>query len=197
MTSPAADPSRAAVRRCRRRVTRSDRRGRMDPAPGIGREVVGTGTAVAGFGFPGAGDGAEVGDPGPAAILAPPPVGCCRHCRRARSSCTSPLWVKPRSNGGKAIEAEFKEHHYGTKTRVERTVPAARPAGEGVYAVLQRGRNLHLTYKLELPAPPGEVQQKLNIPADADALPSGCKRKRGPEEPVPLLQGQHSLGNRS
>ena len=63
-------------------------------------------------------------------------------------------------------------HHYGTKTRGERIVPAARPAGEGVCAVLQRGHNLHQTYKLELPAPPGEVQQELNIPPDAD----GCRR---------------------
>ena len=43
---------------------------------------------------------------------------------------------------GAEIEAETKERHYGTETRGERTVPAARPAGEGVYAFLQRGRNL-------------------------------------------------------
>ena len=33
------------------------------------------------------------------------------------------------------------------------------------------------------------------IPADADSLPAGYKHMRGPEEPVPLLQGRNSLGN--
>jgi hypothetical protein len=65
---------------------------------------------------------------------------------------------------GRDIESELKEQHYRTKTRGERTLPAARPAGEGVYALLQRGRDLHLTYELELPERPGEVQQELNIP---------------------------------
>lgn len=65
---------------------------------------------------------------------------------------------------GSEIEAETRERHYRTKTRGKRTVPAARPAGEGVYAFLQRGRNLYLTYELELPKQPGEVQEELNIP---------------------------------
>jgi hypothetical protein len=37
------------------------------------------------------------------------------------------------------------------------------PGGEGVYALVQRGRNLNLTYELELPQRPGEVQEELNI----------------------------------
>jgi len=64
---------------------------------------------------------------------------------------------------GEEIEADLKEQHYETKTRGERTLPAARPAGEGVYALIRRGRNLYLTYELELPERPGEVQQELNI----------------------------------
>lgn len=68
------------------------------------------------------------------------------------------------AKSGTAIESEFKQHRYSTKTRGERTVPAVRPAGEGVYALLQRSRNLHLTYELELPEQSGEVQEELNIP---------------------------------
>lgn len=85
------------------------------------------------------------------------------------------------AKSGSAIEAEFKEHHYDTKTRGERTVPAVRPAGEGVYALLQRGRNLHLTYQLELPERPGEVQEELNIrPQGAYILSI-----KHPEKPAP------------
>jgi hypothetical protein len=79
------------------------------------------------------------------------------------------------------IEAEFKEHHYHTKTRGERTVPPVRPAGEGVYALLQRGRNLHLIYELELPRRPGEVQRELNIAAQGAYIVS----IRNPEKPAP------------
>lgn len=62
------------------------------------------------------------------------------------------------------IEAEFREQHYETKTRGLRRLPAARPAGEGVYAFVQVGRNLHLIYELELPEKSGEVQEEFNIP---------------------------------
>jgi hypothetical protein len=60
-------------------------------------------------------------------------------------------------------------------------VPAACPAGEGVYAFLQRGRNLHLTYQLELPKRPGEVQEELNIPKQGAFIVS----IRNPETPSP------------
>jgi hypothetical protein len=79
---------------------------------------------------------------------------------------------------GAEIEAETKERHYGTETRGERTVPAACPAGEGVYAFLQRGRNLHLTYQLELPKRPGEVQEELNIRSRVRSLFRSATRKR-------------------
>ena len=38
---------------------------------------------------------------------------------------------------------------------------------EGVYGLIQRGRNLHLTCELELPPRPGEVQEELNIERQA------------------------------
>lgn len=68
---------------------------------------------------------------------------------------------------GAAVEDEFREHHYATRTRGERTLPPVRPAGEGVYALIKRGRNLHLSYELELPQRLGEVQEDLNIERQA------------------------------
>jgi hypothetical protein len=85
------------------------------------------------------------------------------------------------AKSGSEIEAEFKEHHYDTKTRGERTVPSVRPAGEGVYALLQHGRNLHLTYELELPKRPGEVQHEFNIERQGAYIVS----IRNPERPAP------------
>ncbi|WGR93112.1 hypothetical protein MTX26_24910 [Bradyrhizobium sp. ISRA443] len=68
---------------------------------------------------------------------------------------------------GGEIEDEFRERHYSTKTRGQRTLPPVRPSGEGAYALTQRGRNLHLSYELELPNRPGEVQEELNIQRQA------------------------------
>lgn len=63
----------------------------------------------------------------------------------------------------KKIEEELQHETYETKTRGERTWPAARPAGEGVYALIHHGDHTHLIYALELPEKPREVQQALNI----------------------------------
>lgn len=65
------------------------------------------------------------------------------------------------------IRRDLAEQHYETKTRGERTRPAARPAGEGVYAFVQTGRNMHLVYALELPKRPGPVQDALGIDGEA------------------------------
>ena len=86
---------------------------------------------------------------------------------------------------GEEIEADLKEQHYETKTRGERTLPAARPAGEGVYALIRRGRNLYLTYELELPERPGEVQQELNIERQGAYILS----IRNPDKPAPSGAG--------
>ena len=62
------------------------------------------------------------------------------------------------------VEDELDPEQYQTKTRGERHVPAARPAGEGIYALVRHGgEHTHLAYALELPARPGEVQRALNI----------------------------------
>ncbi|HEY1942415.1 MAG TPA: hypothetical protein VGH40_09855 [Roseiarcus sp.] len=79
------------------------------------------------------------------------------------------------------IEQELREQHYQTGTRGARTLAPARPAGEGGYAILRHGRNLHLTYELELPERPGEVQRELNIPHEGAFVLS----IKNPEEPAP------------
>lgn len=65
------------------------------------------------------------------------------------------------------IEEELREAEYETKTRGERHLPAARPAGEGVYAVTLEDGRMHLIYSLELPERPKEVQQAFNIAPEA------------------------------
>jgi len=66
-----------------------------------------------------------------------------------------------------AIEQPLRARTYETKTRGERHQGAARPAGEGVYALAKRGAESHLLYALELPAEPGPVQDALGIAAQA------------------------------
>lgn len=82
---------------------------------------------------------------------------------------------------GPKIERELREQEYDTKTRGHRVRPAARPAGEGVYAIVQPGRDMHLVYALELPEKPGAVQKALKIaPEDAFVL-----SVKNPEKPAP------------
>ncbi len=54
---------------------------------------------------------------------------------------------------------------YETETQGERHLPEARPAGEGVYALVRHGRDTVLAYALELPERPGEVQAAFGIEA--------------------------------
>lgn len=56
---------------------------------------------------------------------------------------------------------------YSTETLGERHVPAVRPAGEGVYALVRQGRNTVFAYVLELPEEPGEVQEAFCIEKQA------------------------------
>jgi hypothetical protein len=60
--------------------------------------------------------------------------------------------------------------------------PAARPAGEGVYALVRKGNQLHLVWALELPKKPGPVQKAFNIPEEASLAISiaNPERRGGP-----------------
>ncbi|MEX0731742.1 MAG: hypothetical protein WED00_09030 [Aquisalimonadaceae bacterium] len=88
----------------------------------------------------------------------------------------------------KEIEQELQEHAYETKTRGKRTVPAARPAGEGTYAIAQTDKQMHLVYALELPKRPGEVQKDLKIAPEA----SFALSVKNPEKGQPKDAGLRS-----
>jgi hypothetical protein len=68
------------------------------------------------------------------------------------------------------LEGELGRIVYDTKTRGERHLAPARPAGEGVYAIVNHDGHTHLAFELELPAQPGEVQEELNIPKQASYI---------------------------
>ena len=80
-----------------------------------------------------------------------------------------------------SIAEAMRERNYQTKTRGERTLPAARPAGVGVYAFVEAGNKLFLVYELELPKKPGAVQRELKIPPQASFAIS----IKNPEAPAP------------
>jgi hypothetical protein len=96
------------------------------------------------------------------------------------------------TKSGGAIEAEFKARRYSTKTRGERVLPAVRPVGEGVYALIARDRNLHLTYELELPQRPGEVQEALNIEPQGAYILSIKNPERPPPPGAGLSAGEEA-----
>lgn len=83
------------------------------------------------------------------------------------------------------IERELQETEYETKTRGHRTLPAARPAGEGVYAVTLEGGRMRLAYALELPDKPGEVQKAFNVAPEASYVLS----VKNPEAGQPRAAG--------
>jgi len=79
----------------------------------------------------------------------------------------------------------LEKETYTTKTLGERENPAARPAGEGVYALVRHGDHTHLTYALELPKTQGEVQKELHIEAEASYIVS----VKNPEKSSPAEVG--------
>jgi hypothetical protein len=78
-------------------------------------------------------------------------------------------------------QEQLKEHRYQTATRGERTQPAARPAGEGVYAIVDHDSHAHLAYVLEVPKHPGPVQDAMNIEPEASYIIT----VKNPEMPAP------------
>jgi len=65
------------------------------------------------------------------------------------------------------IEEALREDRYRTETRGEQERPAARPAGEGVYAITLEDGQMQLSYALELPEDPSEVQRAFNLAPEA------------------------------
>jgi hypothetical protein len=68
------------------------------------------------------------------------------------------------------LRRELKEKRYRTRKGEERIRPAARPAGEGVYAIARHGDHVHLAYALELPNRAGPVQKDLGIEDQASFI---------------------------
>lgn len=76
---------------------------------------------------------------------------------------------------------DLSERRYQTETRGERTLPAARPVGEGRYALVEHDDHTHLAYELELPEEPGEAQQDLQVLPEASYILA----VRNPQAPTP------------
>jgi hypothetical protein len=90
-------------------------------------------------------------------------------------------FVEKASRTARALQEELAPGRYQTKTRGERTQPVARPAGEGVYALVRHTDHTHLVYALELPDKPGAVQEGLHLAAEGSYIVS----IKNPEQPSP------------
>jgi hypothetical protein len=102
-----------------------------------------------------------------------------------------------------AIEDDLERQRYRTRTRGERQVAEARPAGEGRYSLVAHDDHTHMVYALELPRRPGSVQAELDIQPEASyivatknpELPSrpgvGLSADRRADLPDPLEQRFH------
>jgi hypothetical protein len=97
------------------------------------------------------------------------------------------------ADSGKEIEEALGRDTYATKTRGERVRPAARPAGEGVYALIREGNRMLLAWALELPEKPGPVQKAFNIPEEASlAISVANPEKRGGPRTARLSEEQEA-----
>jgi hypothetical protein len=76
-------------------------------------------------------------------------------------------WVMKVGSCAEDVVDELRGYAYDTKTRGRRNQPAARPAGEGRYAIARHGAHAHLAYALAQPAAPGHVQRELGIEGTA------------------------------
>lgn len=83
------------------------------------------------------------------------------------------------------IEQALRKEEYDTVTRGEREQPAARAAGEGVYAITFHDNQMRFAYALELPDDIGEVQKALRIVPEA----SYALSVKNPEKGQPLAAG--------
>lgn len=88
------------------------------------------------------------------------------------------------------VREELAGKEYSTKTRGTQEQPAARPAGEGRYAISRHDGHTHLAYLLELPEHPGEVQEELNVEEEGNYILS-IKNPQAPSPPgIGLRRGE-------
>jgi hypothetical protein len=84
-------------------------------------------------------------------------------------------------DGRAALNRELGGRTYGTKTRGIRHLPPARPAAEGIYALVHHGTHTHLAYVLELPQRPGPAERELNLRREASYIVA----VKNPKAPAP------------
>jgi len=94
-------------------------------------------------------------------------------------------FVEKVSQKPEGVEDELERKEYETKTRGKRFIEPARPAGEGIYELVNHDDHSHLVYVLELPIQTKEVQQALNIKPQASYVVS----VKNPEKPSPPSVG--------
>ena len=85
------------------------------------------------------------------------------------------------SRAAQAMKDALASATYHTKTRGERIQPEARPAGEGIYAIVRHDDHTHLVYAMELPSRPGAVQQAFHLEEEGSYILS----VKNPEQPSP------------
>jgi hypothetical protein len=66
-----------------------------------------------------------------------------------------------------ALATGLRAFDYPTETRGRRHEPAVRPAGEGAYAIALLDGQMHLSYVLEQPRQPADVQRAFRIAPEA------------------------------
>lgn len=93
---------------------------------------------------------------------------------------------------GAEIETDLREDRYDTRTRGTRRSPAARPAGEGAYVLTLEDGQMHLSYRLELPDRPGEVQRAFRIAPEASYALSIKNPEKGQPKGVGLSEDKEA-----
>jgi hypothetical protein len=86
------------------------------------------------------------------------------------------------------LKGELEGGTYETKTRGERELKPARPAGEGVYAIVRHDGHTHLAYSLELPDEPDKVQRDLRIDPEGSYIVSIKNPEKGAPKGVGLRE---------
>ncbi|KAK4231006.1 hypothetical protein QBC38DRAFT_496096 [Podospora fimiseda] len=116
-------------------------------------------------------------------------------------------WVsiveKTGDNFQKVKEEFLAANDYETKTAGTRHSPAATPIGEGVYAIMNTGKESHLVYVLTLPRELGEVQKEIGLKERGSFVistrnpeyepPKNARLPKGPEYPKEILDEFRSL----
>ncbi|KAM5345839.1 hypothetical protein ACJ41O_011700 [Fusarium nematophilum] len=102
------------------------------------------------------------------------------------------------------IKEEFlAASEYETKTAGTRRTPAAKPVGEGVYAITSTGRESHLAYLMTLPEKLEEVQEELGLKEKGSFIvstknpqypgPANARLPKGPDYPKEIIDEFRSL----